>query len=92
MARSNAPSFVPPADATQEFRAQTSKFSAEYGRTTGAVVSISIKSGTNDFHGSLYEYFRNRSLNANNFLRETVREIRLGFQPERIRRNYWRAD
>src|SRR5262245_52840728 len=68
MAQMNSPSFVPPADATQEFRAQTNKFSAEYGRTTGAVVSISIKSGTNGFHGSLYEFFRNRDLNANNFL------------------------
>jgi hypothetical protein len=56
MAQMNAPTFIPPADATQEFRAQTNKFSAEYGRTTGAVISISIKSGTNTFHGSFYEY------------------------------------
>jgi hypothetical protein len=72
MAQMNAPSFVPPADATQEFRAQTNKFSAEYGRTTGAVISISIKSGTNNMHGSLYEYFRNRRLNANNFFQNRV--------------------
>ena len=79
MAQMNAPSFVPPADATQEFRAQTSKFSAEYGRTTGAVVSISIKSGTNEFHGSLYEYFRNRSLNANNFFQNRAGNPRAPF-------------
>jgi hypothetical protein len=63
----NLPSYVPPADATQEFRAQTNTFNAEYGRTTGAVVNFSIKSGTNQFHGSAYEYWRNRVLNANNF-------------------------
>jgi hypothetical protein len=63
----NLPSYVPPADATQEFRAQTSTFTAEYGRTTGAVINFSIKSGTNQFHGSAYEYWRNRDLNANNF-------------------------
>ena len=79
MAQMNAPSFVPPADATQEFRAQTNKFSAEYGRTTGAVISVSIKSGTNSFHGSLYEYFRNRSLNANNFFQNRAGNPRAPF-------------
>ncbi len=79
MAQMNAPSFVPPADATQEFRAQTNKFSAEYGRTTGAVISMSIKSGTNNFRGSLYEYFRNRDLNANNFFQNRVGNPRAPF-------------
>jgi hypothetical protein len=79
MAQMNAPSFVPPADATQEFRAQTNKFSAEYGRTTGAVISISIKSGTNTFHGSLYEYLRNRNLNANNFFQNRAGNRRAPF-------------
>jgi hypothetical protein len=67
LAQMNAPSFVPPVDATEEFRVQTNKFSAEYGRTAGAVVNFSIKSGTNDFHGSAYEFLRNKVLNANNF-------------------------
>jgi len=67
LAQMNAPSFVPPVDATEEFRVQTNKFSAEYGRTAGAVVNFSIKSGTNDFHGSAYEFLRNKDLNANNF-------------------------
>jgi hypothetical protein len=51
----NLPSYVPPVDATQEFRAQTSTFSAEYGRTTGAVINFSIKSGTNKLHGAAYD-------------------------------------
>ena len=67
LAQMNSPSFVPPVDATQEFRVQTNTFSAEFGRTSGAVVSMSIKSGTNDFHGSAYEFMRNKVLNANNF-------------------------
>jgi hypothetical protein len=67
LAQMNAPSFVPPVDATQEFRVQTNTFSAEFGRTSGAVVSMSIKSGTNDFHGTAYEFLRNKVLNANNF-------------------------
>src|SRR5262245_51635518 len=79
MAQMNAPSFVPPADATQEFRAQTNKFSAEYGRTTGAVISVSIKSGTNSVHGSLYEYFRNKTLNANNFFQNRAGNPRAPF-------------
>jgi hypothetical protein len=67
LAQMNAPSFVPPVDATQEFRVQTNKFSAEYGRTAGAVVNFSVKSGTNQMHGSAYEFLRNKVLNANNF-------------------------
>lgn len=67
LAQMNAPSFVPPVDATQEFRVQTNTFSAEFGRTAGAVVNISIKSGTNELHGSVYEFLRNKNLNANNF-------------------------
>ena len=67
LAQMNSPSFVPPVDATQEFRVQTNTFSAEFGRTSGAVVSMSIKSGTNQIHGSAYEFLRNTVLNANNF-------------------------
>jgi hypothetical protein len=75
----NLPSYVPPADATQEFRAQTSTFSAEYGRTTGAVINFSIRSGTNQFHGAAYEYWRNRDLNANTFFQNRSGNPRAGF-------------
>jgi len=67
LAQMNSPSFVPPVDSTQEFRVQTNSFSAEYGRTGGAVVNMSIKSGTNELHGTAYEFLRNKLLNANNF-------------------------
>ena len=46
---------------------QTNSNSAEFGRFTGGVINIASKCGTNNFHGSLYEYFRNKVLNANTF-------------------------
>ena len=54
-------------DALQEFRIQTSTFAPEYGRTPGGQVSVVTKSGTNDFHGTAFEYFRNDALDANNW-------------------------
>ncbi|HUQ94439.1 MAG TPA: carboxypeptidase-like regulatory domain-containing protein [Bryobacteraceae bacterium] len=66
-AQMNSPAYVPPVDATQEFRIQTNNFAAEYGRSAGAVVNFSIRSGTNRLHGTVYEFFRNKSLDANSF-------------------------
>lgn len=54
-------------EAIQEFKATGSAFSAEYGRATGGVVNIITKSGTNQFHGTLFEFFRNDKLDANSF-------------------------
>ncbi len=54
-------------DALQEFRGTTSTYSAEYGRVPGGQFSFTTRSGTNDFHGSLFEYFRNDAMDANNF-------------------------
>ena len=60
-------SFVPSPDATAEFRVQTSIYDAQYGRTGGGVVNVVTKSGSNVFHGALYEYYRDEALNANTF-------------------------
>jgi Carboxypeptidase regulatory-like domain/TonB dependent receptor-like, beta-barrel/TonB-dependent Receptor Plug Domain len=57
----------PSVDAIQEFKVVTSPYSAEYGRAPGAAVSVSTKSGTNDFHGTGYEYFRNQKMDAIDF-------------------------
>lgn len=54
-------------DALEEFRANTSTYSAEYGRTPGGQFSFNTRSGTNDWHGSAYEYFRNDALDATNW-------------------------
>src|ERR1035441_9230269 len=62
----NGTNFVvlPPVDAIQEFKVQTADFSAELGRAAGAVMNATIKSGTNTVHGSAWEFFRNRVLDA----------------------------
>src|SRR5882724_9174391 len=54
-------------DALQEFSVQTSNYSAEYGQNAGAVVNVITKSGTNSFHGDVFEFLRNSVFNARNF-------------------------
>lgn len=58
---------LPSTEAIREVKILTSAYSAEYGRTSGGFVNAVIDSGTKDYHGGLYEYFRNEVLNANNF-------------------------
>jgi hypothetical protein len=57
----------PNPDAVDEFRVQTSNYNAEYGRNAGGIISVVTRSGTNDFHGALYDYVRNSVFNANSF-------------------------
>jgi carboxypeptidase family protein/TonB-dependent receptor-like protein len=64
--KNNETSYVPNVDAIQEFNIITQNASAEFGNYEGGVVSVSTKSGTNNFHGSVYEFFRNDKLDANN--------------------------
>jgi Carboxypeptidase regulatory-like domain/TonB dependent receptor-like, beta-barrel/TonB-dependent Receptor Plug Domain len=58
---------VPNPDAIQEFKIQTSTYDASYGRNPGANVNVVTKGGSNEFHGTLFEFFRNEALNANDF-------------------------
>ena len=66
----------PNPDVIQEFKVLTNSFSAEYGETSGAVMTSTTKSGTNEFHGTLFEFFRNDKMNAGNYYTHTVPIIR----------------
>ena len=61
----NAPAFVPVTDAVNEFKVQTNALSAEFGRSGGGAVNMVTKNGTNQFRGSLWEFFRSNRLDAN---------------------------
>ncbi len=67
----NLPTVQPTPDSIQEFRVLTNTFDAEYGRNSGSVVNVVTKSGTNQFHGNLYEFFRNKVLNAQGYFDTT---------------------
>jgi hypothetical protein len=58
----------PPPDAVQEFRVQTRTYSTEFGNSAGAVINATIKSGTNQYHGNLFEYLRNAALDSNSWV------------------------
>ena len=65
--RNNDSGLRPSVDAVEEFKIETSAYSAEYGRAAGAVISIETKSGSNNFHGSLYEFYRPSGTAAANY-------------------------
>lgn len=69
-------SVAPPVEAMEEFRVLTNGYPAEFGRTMGGFVSMTTKSGTNEFKGSLYEFLRNDAFDAKNFFATTKAPIR----------------
>jgi hypothetical protein len=69
-------------DALQEFSVQTANYSAEYGQNAGAVVNVITKSGTNNFHGNVFEFVRNPVFNAQNFFATPT-------TPDRVKRNQY---
>lgn len=75
-------SYRPPLEAVQEFKVITNNFSAEYGRSGGGVLTAATRSGTNELHGSFYEFLRNDKLNANSWSNN-----RVGLPRSTFRRN-----
>ncbi len=80
----SAVAYIPPADVVQEFRIATANFDAAQGFSTGAAVNVSIKSGTNRVHGTLYHFLQNPVLNANRFFNNSA-----GLEKPVIRLNRW---
>jgi outer membrane receptor protein involved in Fe transport len=73
---SNAPNPMPNPDALQEFSVQTNNFSAEFGRNSAGIVNAVTRSGTNELHGSAFEYMRNKALNAANSFNPIANGVR----------------
>ncbi len=69
----NQITFQPSINTVQEFKIDNSTFSAEYGRSSGAIVNIATRSGTNDYHGEGFEFFRNSAFDARNFFEKTTK-------------------
>jgi len=72
----NLPGVQPSPDSIEEFRVLTNTFDAEFGRNSGAVVNVVTKSGTDAFHGDLYEFFRNNVLNARGFFDTAIPDFK----------------
>lgn len=85
----NSINFQPSISSVQEFKVDNSTFSAEYGQSSGAVVNIATRSGTNEFHGELFEFLRNDALDARNFFEFTSRNPP-PFQAQPRWRQFWR--
>jgi hypothetical protein len=71
-AGTNNLAYVPPVDAVQEFKIQTNSYDAQYGHTSGGIVNVSLKSGTNSPHGTVYEFARRKAWDANAFQNNAV--------------------
>jgi hypothetical protein len=69
--KNNGASVVPTLDSIQEFRLLTNSFAVEYGRFSGAIVNVLTRSGTNEFHGTAFEFLRNDKLDSRNFFDQT---------------------
>ena len=78
---------TPPQESVQEFRVVNNSFGAEYGRAIGGIVNIVTKGGTNDFHGSAYEYFQNQALDSLNLLQKKEPGLQQQNLPDRLQQN-----
>ena len=86
-----AQAIIPSMDAVQELKVQTSNYSAEYGRNAGAVLNVTIRGGTNEFHGSAYEFLRNDAFDAREAFARNDRDGDGRADPEVLRQNQFGA-
>ncbi len=82
----NGINYTPSVDAVEEFKVKTNNYSAEFGRSAGAIISATVKSGGNQYHASAWNFLRNEKLDANNFFsnagnvkRQPFRQNQFGF-------------
>ena len=88
----NTAAIVPNLDSIQEFRIITSNFDAEYGNYSGSQVNVVTKNGTNKWHGSGFEFFRNTAFNATGYQFSDPRPTTVGTRPEHLWRHDWRPN
>jgi hypothetical protein len=82
---------TPPQDSIQEFRVVNNSFGADYGRAVGGIVNIVTKGGTNDLHGTVYEYFQNQALDSRNLLQKPEPHLQSVYLPDGLRQNIFGA-
>jgi len=83
----NVVTVIPTQDAISEFKVQTNNLGPEYGRFAGGVINLSTKSGTNGLHGSLYEFLRNKVLNAKYEIKKKKRKKKLNKYKSKFKKN-----
>ena len=81
----------PSPDAVQEFKIQTNIYDAAFGKTAGSTINLITKSGTNSFHGSIYEFLRNDALDASNYFNPVKPELRRNQYGASLGGPIWRA-
>ncbi|HEY2547669.1 MAG TPA: TonB-dependent receptor, partial [Candidatus Acidoferrum sp.] len=88
----NQVTFQPPIDTLAEYKIDNSSFPAQYGRNAGAIVNLATRTGTNDFHGEAFEFFRNNDLDARNFFNPTVNSAGAPLAQNPFKRNDFGGD
>ena len=88
----NQITFQPPIDTLAEYKIDNSAFPAEYGRNSGAIVNLATRSGTNEYHGEAFEFFRNNVLDARNFFNTVKYSMGNPIPQSPLKRNEFGAD
>jgi len=88
----NQVTFQPPIDTLAEYKIDNSSFPAQYGRNSGAIVNLATRSGTNEYHGELFEFFRNNDLDARNYFNPALSATGVPLAQAPFKRNDFGGD